>query len=188
MIKNKKYHNYLLKRSFKSLIYRNYFLYPKLSKYMKKKTLDLGCGIGDLLKYNNEIVGIDINLENVKYCKSHNLNAHIMEINVIPFKSNSFSSIILDNVLEHIEDPNNILLEIKRVLINNGTLIIGVPGQKGYESDNDHKKFYNLSILKKTFKKNAILIDYFYAPINNNFFDKILKQHCLYAIFKLIKN
>lgn len=49
----------------------------------------------------------------------------------LPFDSESFDSVLIDNVLEHIEDPNSLLAEIKRVIRPNGGLLIGVPGVLG---------------------------------------------------------
>ena len=46
---------------------------------------------------------------------------------------------VLDNVIEHIQDPMPLLKECKRVLASKGNIIIGVPLEKGYERDPDHK-------------------------------------------------
>jgi 2-polyprenyl-3-methyl-5-hydroxy-6-metoxy-1,4-benzoquinol methylase len=132
-------------------------------------------------------IGVDIDEENIKYCKSLNLNAKTMKVNQLDFNENSFETVILDNVLEHIKDPNELLIAIKKVLKLNCKLIIGVPGTKGYAYDNDHKIFYDKEKLKNLLKKYGFELEYdFYSPINNIYFDNKFRQFCLYAIFKKI--
>jgi len=82
--------------------------------------LNMGCGgtcFGD--------VNIDVNKKvfNLKekkvflQCDAHHL----------PFKSNCFSQIYSIDVLEHVDSPANYLREAKRVLINQGFLMLGTP-------------------------------------------------------------
>ncbi len=179
------YFSYLQQRSRLGYLYRNYWLYPKLCSYLKGKTLDVGCGIGDFLHYRNNTVGVDVNPETVKYCQSQGLDARLMELDRLPFESNSFDSIILDNVLEHIEDPNLLLHEIKRVLVSGGSVLLGVPGRKGFSSDPDHKVFYSKNKLIKVmmnsgFSTNAT----FFMPFRWKYLDKKISQYCLYGAFK----
>ena len=183
----KKYFKYLSTLSYKSYLYRKYFLYPKLFKFMNGKILDLGCGIGDLLQYNQNILGVDINENNIAYCKSIGLNAFLMKENKIPFNSFFFNTVVMDNVIEHISDPEEILNEVKRVLKNNGIFIIGVPGIKGFKEDDDHKKFYNINSIKKILDDFFVINRYFYTPMNSNLFDRIFRQHCLYLICNKIE-
>ena len=88
-------------------------------------------------------LGIDINPYNVEHCIKRNLNAKLIVDNKFPVLDKSFDNIILDQVLEHIENPTSIINEIKRTLNPLGKLIIGLPCIKGYKRDPDHKVFYN---------------------------------------------
>lgn len=177
------YFSYLKSRSKLSLFYRNFVLFPRIKHFTKRKNLDIGCGIGDYLKYDKNSIGVDINLDCVNYCKSLNLDCYQMKEDELPFDSNIFDSILLDNVLEHIENPKLILKEINRVLCPNGNFIIGVPCEKGYEHDNDHKQFYDIKKLKKLLIKEYSLKYYFYTPPFSYAFRKYFKQVALYAIF-----
>ena len=169
-MQNIEYFNYLKTRSKLALFYRNYFLYPKLCSHLQGRVLDVGCGIGDFVKFRKDTIGIDINTEMVEYCKMANLNVKEMEPNVIPFPDNSFEGVVLDNVLEHIKNPQDLILEIKRVLKEKNTLIVGVPGISGYKADDDHKVFYTKENLIKLFKENGFReIKTFGAPINFQF-------------------
>lgn len=179
------YLDYLKKRSLLGYLYRTYFLYPSLSKYLDGRTLDVGCGIGDFLKYSPNTEGVDVNPDLVNYCKSQNLNAQIMEFDVLPYSSNSFDSIVLDNVLEHLENPSPLLAEIERVLVKGGILIVGVPGSKGYKKDSDHKHFYDdLQLVDIIKKYNFEKIDIFGRPLNLPFLSSILSSYCFYGIFR----
>jgi SAM-dependent methyltransferase len=66
-----------------------------------------------------------------------------MTPDVLPFADASFDSVLLDNVLEHIEAPTLLLGEVRRVLVPGGRFLVGVPGQRGWESDPDHKVMYD---------------------------------------------
>lgn len=182
---NLEYHNYLKQITLKGKLYRKFILYPKLNKFFHGKLLDIGCGLGSLLMYYKNSVGVDINHYNINYCKKNNLNAKKIDNNHLPFSIKSFDSVVMDNVLEHIQNPNDLIIQIKKILIKDGILIIGVPGEKGYQKDKDHKKFYDIQKLIKLLDNyNFSCIEYFYAPINSNLLSKYLNQHCLYAIFK----
>jgi SAM-dependent methyltransferase len=179
------YFTYLKTRSWIGFNYRKFYLYPKLYKQLKGRILDVGCGLGDFLLFYRDIVGVDINKDCVNYCKSFNLNVELMVVDILPFDDNSFDSIILDNVIEHIENPSNLLSEIKRVLTPNGILLVGVPCDKGYMYDDDHKNFYDVSSLKLLLKEDFSLKQYFYTPPFSYLFRKIFRQVALYSVFEL---
>jgi SAM-dependent methyltransferase len=186
---NQIYFEYLKKRSFLGGIYRRYVLYPRLNCYLQGKVLDVGCGIGDMLNYRDNTVGLDVNTLNVSFCKKRKLNAYVMKPNIIPFDDKSFDSVLLDNVLEHLESPSLLFKEIKRVLKTNGIILIGVPGQKGFSSDDDHKIFYDekkLQILAQ--KNNFNVTQFFYTPLmKSKFLSQHVRQYCIYSLWSLRK-
>lgn len=93
------------------------------------KILDVGCGLGFLLSgVNNNFdkYGVEVSAlacETAKnYCKIFNgllEDAH--------FENEQFDVVVLYHVIEHVESPENLITEIKRVLKKGGTLIIGTP-------------------------------------------------------------
>ena len=114
------YFNYLKTRSNFGFLYRKYFLYPILDFFLKKPCLDVGCGLGDFLKMSKKCKdGLEINNYLIEYCKKNNLKVDKIENEKFPTEDNSFSSVILDNVLEHISEPKSLLKEIERVLAPN---------------------------------------------------------------------
>lgn len=184
MITPREYFQYLKTRSFKSYLYRILFLYPKISRQLIGNVLDIGCGIGDFLIYYKKGFGVDINKDCVEFCQSKNLNVTHFENN-IPFKDSYFDSAILDNVLEHISEPFRLLVESKRILKNNGILVVGVPGLKGFSLDNDHKKFYSPNDLDKLISSHGFTkINYFFSPFKSDFLDKNLSFYAYYGFFK----
>ena len=150
--KHKQYFEYLKGISWKGKLYRQKFIYPFLMKHSKGSVLDLGCGIGEFLHFAN-CTGTDINADCVNFCLERGLDAHLMQEDKLPFSHGTYNTIILDNVLEHILEPTKILNECHRVLSDQGLLIIGVPGVKGFKSDKDHKCFYNTELLYNTLLK-----------------------------------
>lgn len=149
------YYEYLKTISPLGRVYRQYFIYPKIARNAAGKVLDIGCGIGGLLAYNPEIIGVDINKYCVKYCKQLGLQAFEMLPDILPFETGSFDTVILDNVLEHIATPEVLIREIKRVLVSDGRLIVLVPGIKGYGKDDDHKKYYDFTELGRFARDNG---------------------------------
>jgi SAM-dependent methyltransferase len=54
---------------------------------------------------------------------------HLIQSNSWPVESNSIDLIVCDNVLEHIANPDQIFLEIRRVLRDGGYLCIRTPNR-----------------------------------------------------------
>ena len=181
----KKYYSYLRKRSFKSFLYRKYFIYPKYKPYMSGLLLDVGCGIGEILEYYKNSIGVDINSECVKFCKNKGLNAHIMKEDILPFENEKFDTLTFENVLEHIQNPNKIIKEIYRVMKPDANILISVPGIKGFHNDPDHKQHYDKKRLNEFFKINNFeLIKNYYTPFKSRFLDEKARQYCLHGIFR----
>lgn len=181
-----KYKDYLNSRSKLALIYRNFYLYPKLEKNLTYPCLDVGCGIGDFLKFSKKtVLGIDVNNSLIDQCKKQNLKVRLITKSKIPSDDSVYNSAILDNVLEHIIEPSYLLSEVYRVLKANAKLVIGVPGIKGYLHDNDHKIYYDdkniiplLGDKLFSFEKKIIM------PLPLSFLSNFLKIYCTYYIFR----
>ena len=79
------YYRHLAGRSWRGALYRRYWLYRRICKRLRGATLDLGCGIGDMLRYRPGTVGVDVNPRTVDFCRQQGLPAHQMELDVLPF-------------------------------------------------------------------------------------------------------
>lgn len=177
------YHQLLLKKKWLGDIYRKFWLYPHINKYLKGNAIDIGCGNGNFLAYRPNTIGVDVNKFNVDYCMRQGFKA-ILVGDDLPFEANSFDSANMDNVLEHIEDPSKILEETKRVLRTGGTLAVGVPARRGFEWDQDHKVFYSEEKLKKTIECFGFKqIHTFHMPLKSTFLENRMKFYIYYSVF-----
>ena len=194
-MKNKNYIYYInyLKKSFIGCLYRKFILYPFLKKFINKNDqfLDYGCGLGlflNSLKTYPLASGCDINEYFAKHCISKDLDVkHIVVNNKLDYSDSFFDVVLMDNVLEHIKNPNFLISEIYRILKNNGTLIVGVPGIKGFILDDDHKVFYDEKKLNSVFNMNNFsTTNTFHLPffVSSKFLSKNLKSYCVYVVFK----
>ena len=104
---------------------------------MNKNILDVGCGSGDLIRLLHKeekdcnFYGVDISSENIKTCRSRNEFDNVFfkkgKGEELKFKDNVFDEVYCTEVLEHVDDFNKTMKEIKRVLKNGGKLTLTVP-------------------------------------------------------------
>jgi SAM-dependent methyltransferase len=185
MTSQDEYFDYLITRSFIGGLYRRYWLYPKISSHLHGTALDIGCGIGDMLAFRKNTFGVDVNSRNVDYCQSLGLNAKLMQPDILPFESNTFDSALLDNVLEHIVNPQPLLREVQRVLRPRSFFVVGVPGVRGWKSDSDHKVEYDETSMKQCLAGSGFVhVSTFHAPLGrSSWLSRILRQYCIYCVF-----
>jgi len=99
--------------------------------------LDFGCYDGAFLatlksKGIPRLVGVDISKDAVRKAHERFGDLEIMHISKtvpLPFEDAEFTSITVLDVLEHVDEQSALLDELNRVLKNNGTLIVTVPGR-----------------------------------------------------------
>jgi SAM-dependent methyltransferase len=179
------YFQYLKTRSRLALAYRFFWLYPRLSAQFRGSVLDIGCGIGDMLKSRRGTVGVDVNPQLVEYCRTRGLEAHVMKPDELPFETGRFDGVILDNVLEHIVDPEPLLAEVRRVLRPMARVVVGVPGTYGYGLDPDHKHFYSEAELHARMNRAGFdTVRTLYAPFRSKFFDAKLASYSIYGVYR----
>lgn len=90
------------------------------------KTLDVGCGTKPYEKFFNcsEYVGLEIETTLKRELKQAD---YYYDGEKFPFRNAEFDSIVTNQVLEHVFNPNEFLSEINRVLENDGKLLLTVP-------------------------------------------------------------
>ena len=95
----------------------------------KKKVLDVACGISTLGKiFSNQIYGFDINKEAVKASRKIGINAKIGDAEKKwDYPDNYFDIVIASHIIEHVVNPDHLILEAKRVLKKNGLFIVATP-------------------------------------------------------------
>jgi SAM-dependent methyltransferase len=181
-----RYFEYLRGRSRLGHFYRRHVLYPRLVKRLTGRLLDVGCGIGDMVAFRANSVGVDINPRNVEYCRERGLEAKVMDTDVLPFDDAGFDSVLLDNVLEHIVEPAPLLREIRRVLRPGSRLLVGVPGIHGWDSDPDHKIRYDEAALSACIgTQGFVLRELFHTPLmRSDWLSRHVRQYCIYGAFE----
>ncbi len=131
----------------KSRKFEKYFKIIK-HKYLKAKVLDFGCGDLKLLSYlrerNINCHGYDNN-ESIYDLNYFNFFKDYVHIGDIEKLENKFDVIILNQVIEHIQDPLRLFKILSELLNNEGIVIIETPNTN--------------CIQFKLFKENAIHLD-----------------------------
>lgn len=101
-----------------------------------KMILDLGCGDGANLEFLKSfgagVSGIDYNIERLARASSlkdgYN-SVFLADILNLPLPKKSCDIIFFSQVLEHIPNPHDALLSVRRIMSNEGILILGVPNE-----------------------------------------------------------
>ena len=139
-----------------------------------KIVLDIasGEGYGSALISNNatKVIGIDIDEESIshakeKYKSRHNLEYKVGSTSNIPITDNSVDFVVSFETLEHHDEHNQMMSEIKRVLKPGGMLLISSPEKSIYkkrDSNNPyHIKELELAELEILLKSNFKFVEFF---------------------------
>jgi 2-polyprenyl-3-methyl-5-hydroxy-6-metoxy-1,4-benzoquinol methylase len=147
-----------------------------ISKYVltNSSVLDIGCGRGYLLDeakiYNWRLEGFDYSLTCVKYAKNKlNLNVTNGDINKDIYRR-KYDLIILNQVLEHLDNPIGVLKRCNLLLKKNGIIYIATPNVNSW--------------LAKVYQKKY---EYFIPPEHIGYYDQYsLKNVLLKTNFKIL--
>lgn len=171
-------------------VVKKYTLKKKLKlinsfKTETKTILDIGAGTGDFLKIckenNWEVTGIEPSEKARKFAEEKNINLYN---DISKIENKKFDVITLWHVLEHIPNLFEYIQNLKKLLKENGTLIIAVPNFKSYDakyykefwaaydvprhlyhfSQNSIDKIFN-NINMKVVKKLPMKFDSFYVSL-----------------------
>ena len=101
------------------------FLYEFYFK--SKKTIDVGCGEGDFLKYDKALIsGIDTNERVVKKLKAEGFHAALSSGAATPFADGEFEAAHCHNVIEHlsVDKAYGMIKETARILKSGGIFVL----------------------------------------------------------------
>lgn len=149
------------------------FIYRDLSEY--SRVLDVGCGTGEFLyglKVDKKVqaYGIEVSKSAAKRGSAlYELEIFNGELSDAPFKSKSFDLITAWWSLEHIPDPEEVIIKMKQLLRDEGNIIIGIPNSKSinawifqdcwYHLDCPrHLHLWNISAISMLLKRNGLKI------------------------------
>jgi 2-polyprenyl-3-methyl-5-hydroxy-6-metoxy-1,4-benzoquinol methylase len=133
-----------------------------------KIVLDVACGEGygtKLISKSAKLIwGLDIDEESIINAKNKyqasNLNYEFGDIDNMPFDDKKFDLVICFETIEHVKNYHNTLNEIKRVIKDDGILIMSTPNKLVYSDNRNFKNKYH------TYE---FYIDEYKSWINNNF-------------------
>ncbi|UZS00107.1 class I SAM-dependent methyltransferase [Chondrinema litorale] len=117
------------------------FIIKAIESYTKgdRKVLDVGCGNGlitmELGKIGYQVKGVDISNKTIDKAIANNnltnVTFEVADVEVLSIQDVKYDVIICSEVLEHLKEPGKMLIILKRLLKENGILIVTVPNGKG---------------------------------------------------------
>lgn len=130
----------------------------------EKNVLDIASGEGYgshlMSKVAATVAGVDIDSESVnsanKKYKKDNLLFERGSVTQIPFNDDLFDVVVSFETIEHLEEHDTMLSEIKRVLKKDGILIISTPDKKYYTDLRNFKNQFHVKELYKVEFENLL--------------------------------
>lgn len=152
-----------------TIIYGEHIVrYLSAAKLLKgKRVLDIASGSGYgtqiLAEHAKHIIGVDISEESVLYAEQNyagkNIEYRVGDGEKIPLKDNSVDVVVSFETIEHIKDYEGFIQETKRVLTEDGLLILSTPNDLEFAEGNHfhlHEFTYDelRGLAKKYFKND----------------------------------
>ena len=119
----------------RDILTRSLARYHFIAPYVKGTVLEVGCGRGygpQVYKDRGDyFVGVDLSMNFLSEARDLLRDNQFVQSNgdVLPFKHNSFDTIISLEVIEHIEDDSGFLFGLTKLLKSNGILAISTPSR-----------------------------------------------------------
>ena len=114
--------------------------------------LDVGCDSGYILNLCGGGVGLDISHLRVKAARRWYPGLHLVQglAEYLPFREEVFDTTILAELLEHVQDPEVVLEETRRVTGEGGSVVVTVPNEitgRSHENPEHLRKFTRIEIV-----------------------------------------
>jgi len=93
----------------------------KVLPFVRGRLLDLGCGFNNLVRLYSAGVGVDV-------YPWPGVNVLVGNSAFLPFPTGAFDTVTILAALNHIPNRRNVLLEVQRVLADDGKLILTMIG------------------------------------------------------------
>lgn len=140
-----------------------------------EKVLDLGSGRGwfafEMARRGCIVTAVDLSEKNLAYIRKTNstIDCRIGNSYELPFAVERFDWIVMNEVLEHLEEPQKALLHIKSFLTPNGKIMISVPYKEKLSYSlcihcnqltphNAHLHSFDIIKIRKLFRNNGYTI------------------------------
>jgi len=143
--------------------------------------LDVGCGTGNFLVIANkdgwQVLGVEISHAAVEYVrKNFSFDIHEGPIENSKIASESLDVVTMWDVIEHIQNPNETLVAVRRIIKKGGVLVVETPDQRSFF------KIICTFLYKLSRRKFSYLLNYVYYVPHYFFYNqitlrKILEKH-----------
>lgn len=98
------------------------------------RLLDVGCGNGDFLETAREmgldVAGCEPDPKAAEVCRARGFSVFDGSIHQLPYGPGTFDFISMNHVIEHVEDPQEVLAAAYRLLKPGGLLWLGLPNSQ----------------------------------------------------------
>ncbi len=154
-----------------SATHYNQWIFSQLQPHIKGRTLEVGCGSGNftaLIAQNcSELLAVDLDEDYVRQARSrlNQSQQNYSHVEVLTADATtmqcaqSFDTIIMLDVLEHIKDDVAVLHKLNHLLTPGGTLLIKVPALESLYNSLDeavgHHRRYTSNALRTALTQSA---------------------------------
>jgi SAM-dependent methyltransferase len=98
-----------------------------------KRILDVGCGLGAYVRklsaFSDQVYGVDIDADKVAEAQRSLARIYEAPAEQLPFADNSLDIVLLHEVLEHVDDDRQAVLEAYRVTTPGGRIVVFAPNR-----------------------------------------------------------
>ena len=168
------YTDYQLNRSALRKRIRRIYL-KRAASQLSGATLDFGCGVGELLAcLPPGSKGLEYNKATVAVCREKGLDVAFYDGTVDDWSlspvasTDGLSSMVISHVLEHLDEPMEILRKLLRAASAIGIqhVLVIVPGKAGYRSDSTHRTFVDERMLRSAIPPQWRARHSFHFPVD----------------------
>lgn len=130
-----------------------------------ERVLDLGCGTGGILRDlmpHFRCVGMDRSELGLRICRDRGFgNLTRGDLREIPFRSSSFDTVLLMDVIEHLDDDEDLLRRAAELLDAGGRIVVSVPAFQWLWSQHDvtfqHRRRYTARSLECAVRRAGLV-------------------------------
>src|ERR1700722_6200059 len=114
-------------------------------KYVRGRVLNAGCGSRDITDFL-----LKNGASSVEHCdlKSNIPGAILADLTAIPKEDDRYDTIVCNAVLEHVQFPDEVVEELRRVLKPDGHLLLCVPFMQPYHPAPDFRRYSKEGMLE----------------------------------------